>query len=228
MSANAAITVTGLDESSPLDDIARLAALPNAELGFLLTFSPEGRNRYPSMDWLERALPIAAKAGRAALHVCGSTARSKIISGELDLLTRHVVRIQINGKVGQPHLDPVLIRQICRAYPNHEIITQHCAGNESLLGVDEPNHAFLVDASGGRGVAPASWNRPATGARVGFAGGLGPQTLAAQLDVISQVAGQEPFWVDMEGAIRSGEDWFDMGRATECVRIFNAWQSHRV
>jgi hypothetical protein len=206
------ITVTGLDEHTPLKALLDLAGLPNVELGFLYTRTPEGRNRYPERDWLVRALPRAA--GNAALHVCGGGAKAELLAGGMDDLLDKVRRIQVNGILQADEVE-----RICARYPTHAIITQHRPGNEGLLAVTAPNHALLVDGSGGQGLAPSGWVRPATPKAVGFAGGLGPDSLVAELPRIRAVA-TGSWWVDMEGRIRT-DDRFDADLAKAAVASFN-------
>jgi hypothetical protein len=208
----ATITVTGLDERTPVQALLNLARMPNVELGFLYTRTPEGRNRYPSREWLARALPRAT--GRAALHVCGGGARRELVAGEMGELLPHVQRIQVNGL-----LQVEDVEQICAAYPGHTIITQHKPDNAHLLSVQAPNHALLVDGSGGRGLAPETWVHPDSTKPVGFAGGLGPDSIATELTRVKAVA-EGAWWVDMEGKLRT-EDWFDAHLAARAILVFN-------
>lgn len=208
------ITVTGADEHTPLTSLTKLVEWSEAEIGFLYTARPEERNRYPGMGWLLEASVIVH--GRAAVHICGRGARMRLLNGELAELVSHCPRIQINGV-----LDVAEVEQFCALYPTHTIITQHCEANSCLAGhVAAPNHAVLVDGSGGRGISPVAWVRPDTTKAVGFAGGLGPENLLEQLPLIRHVAEGE-WWVDMEGRLRDENDWFDARRAEVVVRSFH-------
>jgi len=222
-STNIRLTVTGADANTPLRRIQQLARLPLVEIGLLLSGTPEGRNRYPCVSWLNEA--ASAADGSAALHVCGSVARRWLQDGGIERLTSNVARIQVNGKVGMEGISVPDIERLCARYPGHVIITQHCSGNEALLQVTATNHALLVDASGGRGIGPAVWERPDTLKAVGFAGGLGPDNLVEQLPLIAAAAAGRPGWVDMEGKIRDADDWFDADRARACIRAFHEWQA---
>jgi hypothetical protein len=210
----ATITVTGVDEHTPLQALLNIARMPNVEVSFLYTRTPEGRNRYPSRDWLIRALPRVS--GHAALHVCGSGARAELVSGDMGDLLAHVRRIQVNGILQADEVE-----RICYAYPSHGVITQHKPENAHLLAVQAPNHALLIDASGGRGLAPDGWHRPDTAKAVGFAGGLGPSSMTVELPRI-QTAAIGDWWVDMEGKIRT-EDWFDASLAAKSILLFNGF-----
>lgn len=73
-----------------------------------------------------------------------------------------------------------------------------------------PNASFLFDESKGTGVVASAWPPPPPHAHFGYAGGLGPATLAAQLpQMVAAVAGSgggrrsASFWVDMESSLRT-------------------------
>lgn len=208
------ITVTGIDERTNAQAVFDLVEL-GAEVGILYTHSPDGRNRYPSKEWIAKALGVLPRR-QMALHVCGSRARTDLLRGDLDGLIKRVGRIQANGKLTQSE-----VMSICSSYPHRTIITQYPASPMLWLGTT--NHALLVDSSGGSGKSPESWERPVTGKEVGFAGGLGPDNLAEQLPRISAVATGN-WWVDMEGKLRDADDWFDAGKALAAVEIFNTWK----
>ena len=213
------ITLTGADERT---DIEQLLAFVNSnvfvEIGVLYTATPDGRNRYPSKVWIEQLLHLLR--GRGALHVCGAGARRQLLAGELRRLTRHVTRVPVNGFI-TPH-EAV---QLASVVPN--LITQHNGFNADLVGLAIPNHSLLVDSSGGRGISPKLWIAPECPSKpVGFAGGMGPDNLAAELHQISPLSTQTT-WVDMESRIRTN-DWFDLALANRCAQIFTEFnqQSH--
>lgn len=197
------VTLTGVDV--PTD----LWQLPGGcEIGILYSETPEGRNRYPEWrDLLKIATKLACAGRLIAIHVCGRKARRRLMAGQLEALALLAGRFQVNGTV-----TPDELATICDRYPDHEIITQHKRGNECLLSASPRNHAILVDASGGRGLSPAEWIRPATSKPVGFAGGLGPDNIQRESPRIRAVA-VEPWWMDLEGKLRDEDDWFDVRRA---------------
>lgn len=206
------ITVTGADENTPLDALADLAR--DAEIGLLYTAAPEGRNRYPSREWLHRAALLLE--GQFALHVCGRAARAELLEGGLRRLTHGAARVQVNGRV-----EPRELASIGARLRGQTVITQHTDANDGLRIESLDNHALLVDQSGGRGVSPDAWLKPRTEKTVGFAGGLGPDNLLSELPRIAAVT--EPgWWVDMEGKLRTN-DWFDVEKARCAVRLFHEW-----
>ena len=120
-------------------------------------------------------------------------------------------------------------RENCGAGTRRQWVIQLAHGHNAALlmelaefGVDA---AGLFDTSGGTGRAPAEWPRPflVSGFQLGtaapqyhahgYAGGLGPHNLAAELRRISEACpGPVPVWVDMESGVRSpcrGEDRTD-------------------
>ena len=215
------ITVTGADERTPIAELVRLTQLSKrVEIGLLYSETPEGRNRYPSGPWLREA--IAALGPRCAVHVCGSRARTVVSSSEW---ARLVGRVQFNGSVSVSELF-----YLCQPFGYRAVITQHnpirnpdlCNANPSHN--DTPRfraapHMLLVDASGGRGCSPEHWERPNTWKPVGFAGGLGPTNLAVELPRIAAVA-LDPWWVDMEGRLRTPDDWFSVALAEQAIEVF--------
>lgn len=200
-------TVTGADEYT---DVGMLQKL-DAEIGLLYTATPEGRNRYPSKEWIESA---ARNLSSVAIHICGSTARRELLSGWLDDLLENAQRVQVNGNLTIGDCE-----RICAMYPNKTIITQHKPDNRRLLVVESPNHSLLVDASGGRGISPDVWQNPGTQKPAGYAGGLGPDNMAVELRRIAHVA-HGLWWVDMEGKLRVN-DWFSFERARDAVLAFH-------
>lgn len=124
-------------------------------------------------------------------------------------------RIQVNGAILA-----LEVERLCEMYPRHTIITQHHVNNAHLLSVRAINHAILLDTSGGRGISPSAWKTPETLKAIGFAGGLGPDNLTAELRMISQIA-RPGWWVDMEGKLRV-HDWFSLELAGEVVAQFSS------
>ena len=106
------------------------------------------------------------------------------------------------------------------------IITQHNDANRDLWQEmkEFENHAVLFDKSGGRGQSPEQWSAPLPGVTCGYAGGLGPENLAFELDRIHVAANGSPFWIDMEGKLRTGSDKFDLDHAKACLDIAGQYQ----
>merc|ERR1712216_332613 len=85
------------------------------------------------------------------------------------------------------------------------------------------NFAVLLDPSCGLGVVPKTRQAPPLkGVHCGYAGGIGPGTVEAQLREVAWACEghEDTVWIDMESGIRSidavtGRDVFDIS----CVRV---------
>lgn len=210
------ITLTGIDEATDLNAISALLR-QGAEIGILLSASPEGRQRYPSREWIDHALRFLAGShlGGVALHVCGSRARTDVLAGGVLPWGPFIKRMQINGMV-----DPDVVRSLLKLYPAIDIITQHTPANAWTTCAAMPTtwHQVLIDASGGRGISPDGWEGLEITKDVGFAGGLGPKNLRTALPRILDVA-RSGWWIDMESSLRDEHDRFDVMRAAEAFEI---------
>lgn len=193
------VTFTGVDIHVSQLAIDTLIADPRVELGVLFSLSPDtikdGTGKYPL--WADMWRIIAMCKGRAAIHVCGTLARAKAFEMAGDL---PVKRVQINGRIREEDVPGIAaIGKHCK------VILQWHPALPAIMG-DVP-YEVLVDGSGGRGNLPAEWQRPPVDCPVGFAGGLGPDTIAQQLPLIRKVA-VEPTWIDMETRIRKNGMFF--------------------
>jgi len=221
-------TLTGVDETTPLIELAVIADLyPHVEWGFLYSPKRAGTpGRYPSMERIERALTEVPKYVRIALHICGIGV-PHLLEGEpvVSRLVEEIasrggrVQLNFNASNGEVNLDE--LRLIIESNANVNFITQHNLSNQRvtqhLLGL--PNHAVIFDASGGRGVIPPTWPAPFSSSPCGYAGGLGPETLDVQLKLIQKAAGDADYWVDMEGKLRDVHDRFDLRAARNCLEL---------
>lgn len=206
------ITVTGADEQTDLAELGKL----DCEVGILYSATPEGRNRYPRLSWIEEALEFLPNA---SLHVCGKTARDQVVNArpEITRAVNAAKRIQVNGTLTTTQVYVLLARY------EKPIITQHNALNDHLCFIrNNERHELLVDASGGRGISPEKWELPDTNKVVGFAGGLGPMNLKSELARIIELpqVRTRGFWVDMEGKLRV-DDWFLVALAEDVVGQFH-------
>ena len=101
--------------------------------------------------------------------------------------------------------------------------------------------SVLYDASGGRGIAPRSWDAPVFPTRPqGYSGGLSPENVVDALDSISVVAkrpvaqpdkngeidyvmtDRNDIWIDAEGRLKT-DDKFDIRRARQYVLNAENW-----
>ncbi len=208
------ITFTGIDEFTDLAAAEQFAYEKQCELAVLWTDNPEDRPRYPSWEFIKKA--VDRLGGKLAIHICGHSARSKALNwNDVPEVLRKAGRLQVNGA-----LRPEELMRFLSIYDRKMIITQHTAANAELLMVwGDKRHSLLVDGSGGRGILPDKWQAPNTSKFVGFAGGLGPDTLGVQMKKLIPLM-HHGSWIDMESSLRDGQDHFSLERAAACLHIF--------
>lgn len=229
-------TLTGVDAQTDLAGIKSLSTeFPFVEWGFLYSPKRQGMpGRYPSVAMLQNAFLHLPPDVRVALHVCGQGVPDLLRNGEqvieelVELVAARGGRVQLNFNLLDGRVTQTDLTKFLKRFPNLTVITQHNAANASLATLmwQASNHAVLFDESGGRGQLPGGWKVPMPGVACGYAGGLGPDNLGEQLDLISAAAGDCDFWIDMEGKLRTLDetkcDWFDLEKARRCLEAVKA------
>ncbi len=215
------ITFTGVDDNTDPAGLVQLADDYPVELGLL--FSPKRQGiepRYPKLStiqWLVYELPL-----RWSAHLCGGDARAVIEDGESphdELLEAFFARAQIN--TADPKAQPTLIKTWADTLALRAIL--QCRGEfPDVRAVD-----VLFDASGGRGIAPGSWPKPAPGRLNGYAGGLNPGNVADSVQKISarfmHGCSGATYWIDMESGVRDEQDRFDLSKCRAvCEAVYGA------
>jgi hypothetical protein len=187
------------------------------------------------------------EGARFSAHLCGGTMRSFVnafgSTSEPDLegwLTPFGLtfseydsffgRTQVNFDQARERFREIELATLIRRWKvraRGDLITQHNTENASLWPVLQPvdrsdgrgrRHQILMDASGGRGISPEVWPRPIAGVLCGYAGGLGPETILAELERISDVVGDGVIWIDMEGRVRDETDRLDLERVESVLK----------
>lgn len=228
----AIVTITGADERTPIADLVRLTErYPFVEWGILFG-SQSGVPRFPAAPWITELAACANGGMQLSLHLCGAW-RTELLAGGTTLyeqFPRFVLpqfqRMQLNINKSKPYAVGTQerlrmgVRQLqsaARWYP--QVIFQlngvNDALHECLSGCGST--AGLFDRSGGRGIAAETWPE-GYGRLCGWAGGLGPQNLEAELPRIAEQVRHPEFWVDMEGQVRTG-DVLDLHRVARCLEI---------
>lgn len=232
-------TLTGVDERTDLTAIHSLSAeFPFVEWGFLYSPTRQGQpGRYPSTQMLQNAFLHLPANVRVALHICGQgvtdllARRDATIEELVELVAIRGGRVQLNFNLLDGRIQPSALRKHLVRHPGTTFITQHNAANAILATLmwQVRTHAILFDESAGRGMLPNGWSVAMPGKACGYAGGLGPDNLAEQLELIATAAGDCPFWLDMEGKLRTPDantaDWFDLAKARRCLEVVAAYQS---
>ena len=214
MNMPSTITFTGIDPSNTREDLASLlSADPRVELGILYSESRAGSGRYPPPAWIrETAEWMGFK--RAALHVCGRTVKKVIygepLEGKIGSFW-HFHRVQLNGRFNSEEAGQLrhFIGPESLAY---KVITQFDSNPELHEFCRRPSHQVLFDSSGGRGLLRQEWPKALLDNECGYAGGLSPENLRAELPRIAAVAGRN-YWIDMESSLRDEHDRFSIDRA---------------
>jgi hypothetical protein len=203
------------------------AQYPWVEWGVLCREDKAGLPRYASSAWLERLGEVNAKRTmRLAAHLC-SCHVDELLRGEKGFVARlhdevGFRRVQINATAANGcdvslfETDALAdacvtkLRSVCEALPHIEFIVQRNKETrplwERLLCEPPANMSMLFDDSMGLGVSTTSWPAPppsGSALRFGYAGGLSPTNLAAQLELIEARAPGRSLWVDMESSLRT-------------------------
>jgi len=206
------VTFTGLDAETLPDELLALSRDFPVEWGILLHPTRQGSGRYPPLDHIRSVLALDL---RFSAHLCGGYARevvrdAKAPSAIAPLLDRFR-RLQIN--TAERGVEPERIARFSARFGARGIL--QCRGFERF---PDDNHVdWLFDRSGGKGRLAERWPVPGPAAAfVGYSGGLGPDTVADALAAIGRQHPEHiPYWIDMEGAIRT-DDVFDLRK---CHRV---------
>lgn len=215
------VSLTGADDKTSIQTLKDMEhVFPLVEWAILMFPEREGLNRNPSPAWREDFYQANVK--QCALHVCGS-AIEKLAAQQDDLLEeiQNFDRVQINLKPNRatPELVSQLV-QVVKAHPHIQFITQHNENNRPYFSYwqEVENHAYLFDASLGKGVAPELWQEPIKGKFCGYAGGLSPEVLSSELLKIAQVTKNQTIWIDMETGLRTNDE-FDLEKVLKVLEI---------
>lgn len=212
------VTFSGPDESvSPTEIGAFSNEFPFTEWGLLISPNNQGRvPRYPSANWM-RLLP---KNASLAFHLCGD-ASAQFLQGDFSFeqeypdLAARARRFQLNFSLStlrdkgvEPNIKRVA--ELIEDHPTQRFIIQLHGTNGKLLEALLANRVAvdcLLDASCGRGIEAMSWPKPPEGVvRTGFAGGLHPDKLTAQLDRIATTADKSVVNIDFESSLRKPDE----------------------
>lgn len=220
-------TLTGADNTiNPKDLLVLSQKYPFVEWGILYSESKMGTGRYPTYEWIQALTDLLRleenKDANFALHVCGKAVKDWInVENKIEEIAKHFKRIQLNLRFKQFTTEE--IKKSIDDTPDQVIITQHNEANKNLyksVYSQFGNHAILFDTSGGRGVADNNqWTEPLPNVLCGYAGGLGPDNVASQLQIINKLVEGKDFYIDMEGKLRNDKDQFDLSKCEEVLKI---------
>ena len=222
------VTLTGADDRTDIAALIDLSAeFPFVEWGILVSAKQEGGSRFPSRNWMDSFSHRAAHPGvNVSMHVCGQWVRS-MLRGQLDWNALPEVRIvadrvQVNTHA-EEHITTVAALEWMAERGNKQFIIQLDAVNDHFFDgavARRINAAGLFDLSHGAGVLPDSWpSLRHASIYHGFAGGLSPDNVVEQVAKITDtVTGSLPFWIDMEGRVRTDEV-FDLAKVRRVLEL---------
>lgn len=218
-------TVTGFAEPDTNDMLALAKAYnPFAEFGFLFSMDRMGQKRYPMVNYIGELMHPQSKWFKRSLHLCGTLAKDlprnmKMPGLDMKENLQHFDRIQINADFSKlNYLDYV---EPIKALAPMPVIIQYNRANARAWDVcfqHIENTQVLFDASRGKGVPPGVWMAPLyPGKFHGYAGGIGADNIEDALKKISEVAGNNEVWIDMESGVRDANDDLD---PRKCAKVF--------
>ena len=209
------VSLTGADDRVAPEALAALSAqYPFVEWAILYFPEKEDTPRNPSALWRENFLSLGLPY--TAAHLCGTQVfRELLTPGEAPVriadLSRYR-RIQLNINARRPEFTDEEVLTIYRKLHGAglRLILQHHAGSEQVIekflyDLDEEGLKrvdILFDASKGTGQRPDAWPSPHRfNLFCGYAGGLGPDVLATELQKIKAAVARSsrdlPYWIDM-------------------------------
>lgn len=236
------VTLTGADDSVEPDQLAVLSAdFPFVEWGILAHQATnrlpphEWAPRWPSRDWIINLQSIVKNDSplHLSLHLCGHWVRELLLGRDHvpPQLYDQFQRVQLNFHAENTPCDKAAFYNALAAIPGKRswiFQIDESGGNEHMSSLWEEidrvegrhlDTVPLFDVSGGAGIVPDEWPKPyymltdEDYVLHGYAGGLGPDNVLAELNRIKAVAGRCNIWIDMETKIRSKSDSvFDLNK----------------
>lgn len=232
------VTVTGADTFTnrrTMYDISQ--EFPFVEWGILLSKSKEGKeNRFPDESWIDQLFDYPLNY---AGHLCGSWVRD-FVNGGNEFTTERprwttpipvhgtlFKRLQLNISHIVDHVDRTTFLKVLQ---ESKIASRFIIQVRSIVPSWWPTDRiddvdFLYDCSGGRGVLTPQWPTPMGMwqerkllPNCGYAGGLSPDNLAAQLPLMEKAAEGQPVWIDVESGVRTS-DVFDLDKVRRFLSI---------
>jgi hypothetical protein len=231
------VTITGADNSIDPKELAVLSERFHwVEWGILFSPNKQGQSRYPSMDWVESLAKVKEDSPQMALsgHLCGGWVQD-IVAGNYAFrrdfggFFRHLDRIQMNMTDTMfMALDLRAIQELV-IHPAQIILQtkrffQRADDIRAVNASGGTQFSMLYDVSGGKGRLPGGWCTPAEDIYCGYAGGLSPDNVEAQLQKIETFVGQQPIWIDMESKVRlEVDDSFSLNKVTKVLETVSPW-----
>lgn len=209
------VTLTGVDSSVKSKDLISISEKYRGLVEWgILYGTKQNSPRYPNIG---RILEFndSLCGLKHAIHLCGDQA-VKYYYGQFEgswLNSFYFQRVQLN-------LPSYITENLKVNKVVGNVILQYNDQTKDVL-VDWFNnqtfrsHDVLFDFSGGNGQRKKFEEMPSCFDVVGYAGGIGPDTVENDLEEISKVCNRDYVWIDMESSLRSivnGKDIFDLDK----------------
>lgn len=233
------VTFTGADDTVKAKDLLKVSKdYPDVEWGILFGAGPAGGSRFPSYKWLAEELP-KLEGNNLCAHFCGRWVDELVQYGDFtwfhtfDSINHLFKRIQLNFHGARTTAATTFLARI--QYEPYQFIFQNDEVNTDLIGSKgTERRVHLYDVSHGAGVLPdarrgQAWPKRTMHEYLGYAGGLGPDNIEAQLPLIEAAANPTkygPYWIDMESKVRgvnskTNRMGFDLGKVrTVCEKVW--------
>lgn len=219
------VTMTGADDSISPNELFEISKkYPFVEWGILVSRNSQGNNRFPSLDWMNKLAELNEGKLSLACHLCGTYVKEVLMGShrfinEIENIWQQFQRVQINTHGYKHQFEKSAITYLKKF--NKEIIFQFDGTNKPILDYaisEGVNCSTLFDMSHGAGVLPKEWLKPIDGVRCGYAGGLSPENIIQQIELIESKVGNYELWIDMETQIRSNNDQkFDLDKVVSVL-----------
>jgi len=236
----------GIDASvSPLLLSLMSSRYPFIEWGVLFREDKEGEPRYAEMGWVEGELRDAWERSNGAMklagHLCGGRV-DEVLGGD-SRFVNHLCnlgfgRIQINPtKVNGVNTENLRekvpnVLKIMANFPAIDFIIQKSDETQPLWqgildetgGKPPANMSMLQDESKGTGKLITEYSPIPSNYNVGFAGGLGPETVSEVVKSIMKLeasSGGRRVWIDMESRLRSERNNEDVFCIEKCAKVIS-------
>lgn len=218
------ITFTGADDTiktALLEEVSTY--FPFVEWGIL--FPSTGGARFPSWDWVNS---LKGSKINLSAHLCGNFV-GYALNGNMSTfvdrmgteLFNQFKRIQINTHGLPVSMDTVSFNTLVDEL-EQKVIIQMDGTNDWIADINT-NTDMLFDTSSGAGRSPATWPLNVKDRVCGYAGGLGPENLKAELEYLDfYLPTDTVIWVDMESNIRDNkynQSTFSIDKVLQCAEI---------
>ena len=239
------ITCSDPREFNDIHDIVKLAEMsPRAEIAVQMHPSKASVGM-PRNQWFHELCRYCVRDAHdinLAVHVNQEWCEEICRTGEIPMELREffgfyrknlgaplVKRWQLNMSNTAVHdINYSAVKKLFLHNDDHEFILQYDDRTKNATRVlyeMGAKFSLLYDASGGRGIAPSTWNKPVyDSVPMGYSGGMSPENVVKNLKQISSVVpkNREDIWIDAEGKLKT-DDKFDIARAQKYITNAERW-----